>query len=107
VVCASTNSRCWHVCYNVFQLASQLNSVSGRDQLLEKVQELAAAHPDTMKIEMRHAKDGDYSADLLVGDNHQLSIFWPSTLVTTAALINVLFNSPACLPTTTTAAEYA
>eukprot|EP00775_Hariotina_reticulata_P005541 gene5541-5777_t len=37
-----------------------------KDQLLQKVQELAAAHPETMKLEMRHAKDGDYSADLVV-----------------------------------------
>lgn len=54
----------------MFQWASQTDSAADRDQLLQKVQELAAAHPETMKLEMRHAKDGDYSADLVVGDKH-------------------------------------
>lgn len=38
-----------------------------RDALLARVREVVSAHPDTMKYETRHAKDGDYKADVLVG----------------------------------------
>lgn len=38
-----------------------------RAALLAQVREVVSAHPDTMKYETRHAKDGDYKADVLVG----------------------------------------
>lgn len=37
-----------------------------RNELLKRVEDLVAAHTDIMKIEMRHAQDGDYKADLQV-----------------------------------------
>jgi hypothetical protein len=37
-----------------------------RNDLLKKVERLVAANPDVMKMEIRHAHDGDYKADLQV-----------------------------------------
>jgi hypothetical protein len=34
--------------------------------LLKKVERLVAANPDIMKMEIRHAQDGDYKADIQV-----------------------------------------
>lgn len=41
--------------------------VACRDDLLAKVREVVSKHPDIMKYETRHAKDGDYKADVMVG----------------------------------------
>jgi hypothetical protein len=38
-----------------------------RTDLLTKVRQVVAAHPKTMKYETRHAADGDYKADIMVG----------------------------------------
>jgi hypothetical protein len=46
-----------------------------RNDLLKKVERLVAANPDIMKMEIRHAQDGDYKADIQV---RQLHVVWGS-----------------------------
>jgi hypothetical protein len=44
-----------------------------REALLAQVRNVVAAHPRTMKYEARHAADGDYKADMMVG----VRVAWP------------------------------
>lgn len=51
--------------------AQQLTvACSCRNDLLKKVERLVAANPDIMKMEIRHAQDGDYRADIQVCSLH-------------------------------------
>jgi hypothetical protein len=45
---------------------SKAHATACRNDLLKKVERLVAANPDIMKMEIRHAQDGDYRADLQV-----------------------------------------
>lgn len=54
-------SASWHVPAVSCNLCSVV-----RDDLLQKVRDVVAAHPKVMKYESRHAADGDYKADMMV-----------------------------------------
>jgi hypothetical protein len=54
------------VCVCVCVLQS-LHAAEPRDDLLRRVREVVEKYPSIMKYETRHAKDGDYKADVMVG----------------------------------------
>lgn len=56
-----------HADAGLLALTALLLMLLYRTDLLRRVREVVSKHSDVMKYETRHAADGDYKADLMVG----------------------------------------